>query len=124
MGYSRTSSHMERTVTPVVYRFGFLPGIVALGYMLAIAGAAWADAPPAGSSEPSAVQEKSADKKPPPKKKKEVKAPAPPTATAAPHTSSEDAGAAARERLRRCQLHPGTCVQGGGGADAHYPREQ
>lgn len=30
--------------------------------------------------------------------------------------SAEQSAALAQQRLRRCQLHPGTCVQGSGGA--------
>jgi len=108
-------------VTNVAPRFRLAPLAVVLGsLLLGTALAVLADPPPARGSDSGAEQEKPADKKPPPEKK-EVK----PATTVAPGTSSQDAGVIARERRRRCQLHPGTCVQGSDkGNAAHHAREQ
>ena len=46
---------------------------------------------------------------------KPVAAPAPAHSGASGTLSAEQSAASARQRLQRCQLHPGTCVQGPGG---------
>ena len=123
MGMRRIRLPHGSTMSSAV-RFRFAPfAILAGSLLLANTGTGLADTPPTSGATPAATQEKAPDKKPAPKK--DVKPNVTPAATGSPGSTSQDAAALSRERLKRCQLHPGTCVQGGNKSDAaHYPREQ
>jgi hypothetical protein len=122
MGMRRIRLPHGSTMSYVV-RFRFAPFAVLTAFLLlANIGVGRADTPPSSGAMPAATQEKAPDKKPAPKK--DVKPTVTPAATGSPGSTSQDAAALSRERLKRCQLHPGTCVQGNTSDAAHYAREQ